>query len=510
MEECCHSDVLLLQAGCEAFTKEFASHAGFNPFINCVTIASACNLYWRKKCLQENTITVEPLKGWRGANVNHSMKALQWLYYKEHCIPKQGVYPDRIKHVRKGGEQRVTTATNSYFVDGYEPQSNTVYEFYGCFWHGCPRCHPGNRHAKHATNPDQTMEELWRATLAKEAALRWAGYTLEIMWECDWDILCEHDPTVKQFVPDFSLVEPLQPRHAFFGGRTGAVALHAVASEGEEIRYVDVTSLYPWVNKNARYPIGHPTILTQPRDQDIAIYFGIALVDIIPPANLFHPVLPVRSGGKLTFPLCGKCVKEEQRNALLERSYHCQHSPDERTLRGTWCTPEIKKAVEKGYRVVRIHEVWHFPKQQEGLFRDYVDTWLTLKQEAAGWPRWCVTEEKKQQYISEYREREGIDLVYDSIQKNAGKKATAKLMLNSFWDKFGERPNKPRTVTITSPSQLFPLLFNSHKNVSTLRICNEDVLEVVSTDLDDNVVPSNKTNVFIAAFTTDPFGYRAW
>ena len=502
MEQYCKSDVQLLQAGCEAFTKEFEEHADFNPFISCVTIASACVLFWKKKCLQKNTIAVEPLRGWRGSNVNQSFKAIQWLYYKENCLPKKDASPDRIRHVRNGGEQSARCMQGRYFVDGYDPHSNTVYEFNGCFWHGCPRCHPGNRHARHATNPDRTMEELWRATLAKEAALRNYGYTLEVMWECDWDILCEHDPAVKQFVTDFSLVEPLQPRHAFFGGRTGAIALHAVASEGEEIRYVDVTSLYPWVNKNARYPIGHPTILTQPREQDITNYFGIARVDVLPPANLFHPVLPVRSGNKLTFPLCAGCVNEEQDKPMLERSDVCQHSPEERMLRGTWCTPGIIKAVEKGYRVVQIHEVWHFQKQQEGLFRDYVDTWLTLKQQAAGWPRWCVTEEKKQQYISEYREREGIDLDYDSIQNNAGKKATAKLMLNSFWGKFGERPNKPRTVTITSPSQLFPLLFNSHKNVSTLRICNEDVLEVVSTDIDDNVVPSNKTNVLIAAFTT--------
>lgn len=64
------------------------------------------------------------------------------------------------------------------------------------------------------------------------------------------------------------------------------MALHTVASEGGEIRYVDVTFLYLWVNKNARYPIGHPTILTQPRDQNIASYFGIALVDILAPANV--------------------------------------------------------------------------------------------------------------------------------------------------------------------------------------------------------------------------------
>ena len=35
MEEYCKSDVALLQAGCEAFTKEFVSHADANfPFVN--------------------------------------------------------------------------------------------------------------------------------------------------------------------------------------------------------------------------------------------------------------------------------------------------------------------------------------------------------------------------------------------------------------------------------------------------------------------------------------------
>ena len=145
MEEYCKSDMALLQAGCEASTKEFERHADFNPFAKCVTIASACNLYWRKHCLQENTIAVEPLKGWRGANVNQSVKALQWLYFKEQGRAKPDASPDRIRHVRNGGEQSVTCVEGRYFVNGYDPQSNTVYEFHGCFWHGCSRCHPGNR-----------------------------------------------------------------------------------------------------------------------------------------------------------------------------------------------------------------------------------------------------------------------------------------------------------------------------------------------------------------------------
>ena len=104
MIDYCKSDVALLKAGCEAFQQEFERQAGFNPMAKCITIVSACNLYWRKHHLTPNTIAVEPFGGWRGAKVNQSLKALQWLYYQEHQIPKQGASADRIRHVRNGGD----------------------------------------------------------------------------------------------------------------------------------------------------------------------------------------------------------------------------------------------------------------------------------------------------------------------------------------------------------------------------------------------------------------------
>ena len=60
---------------------------------------------------------------------------------------------------------------------------------------------------------------------------------------------------------------------------------------------MDVTSLYPWVNKNGEYPIGHPEVITRPSDQNIRHYFGVAKVDVIPPFELYHPVLPYRHNG---------------------------------------------------------------------------------------------------------------------------------------------------------------------------------------------------------------------
>ena len=429
----CRSDVALLKAGCIKFQQEFQSQAGFNPMETCITIASSCNKYWRMHHLEKNTIAVEPLRGWRGANTNQSLKALQWLYLKEHEIPKQGASADRIRHIRNGGEQTVRTAVTSYFVDGFDPVTNTVYEFNGCLYHGCPVCYP-NRQAKHYATPDRTVEELYQATLNKRMALLRAGYTVVEMWECEWQKLVDTNAEVQCFLASLELVPPLKPRDAFFGGRTGAVSLHTVAGEGEEIRYVDITSLYPWVNKNCTYPIGHPTIITQPTDQSLHSYFGIATVDILPPPGLYHAVLPVRAGGKLTFPLCGKCVEQELQKPMLSRSHYCTHSDADRILRGTWCTPELVKAIQKGYVIRRIHEVWHFAPEQRktGLFRDYVDKWLQIKQESSGWPSWCQTVQQKRQYIVNYKEIEGIRLDISQIAKNPGRKATAKLMLNRY------------------------------------------------------------------------------
>ena len=108
-----------------------------------------------------------------------------------------------------------------------------------------------------------------------------------------------------------------------FGGRTNAVWLHHVANEdkGEQIKYVDVTSLFPWVNKTQQYPTGHPIIITNPQNQDNLTYFGLAKVDVIPPYHLYHPVLPFRHGGKLTLPLCRTCMEDKMTKDLLRNVF---------------------------------------------------------------------------------------------------------------------------------------------------------------------------------------------
>ena len=74
------------------------------------------------------------------------------------------------------------------------------------------------------------------------------------MWECQWNKLKQERKDIKEFVEALDLVEPLEPRDAFYGGRTNAIQLYHKASEdlGEQIKYYDFTSLYPWVNNNGK------------------------------------------------------------------------------------------------------------------------------------------------------------------------------------------------------------------------------------------------------------------
>ena len=237
------------------------------------------------------------------------------------------------------------------------------------------------------------MEEVYQATLKKAAMLREAGYTVIGERECHFKQEKKTNVELQAFLNELEMVEPINTRDAFYGGRTRVVSLHCKASFPDIIKYADVASLYPFVKKYKEYPVRFPIIYTSPSDQDIAHYFGIAKIDILPPHFLYHPVLPYQAAGKLTFPLCAACVHEQQQKTWLDRTNMCTHTDNERMLRGTWATIEIQKAVELGYRVLKIHEVWHFQEQDRrtGLFADYVNTWLKIKQESAGWPDDCRT-----------------------------------------------------------------------------------------------------------------------
>ena len=108
-----------------------------------------------------------------------------------------------------------------------------------------------------------------------------------------------------------------------------------------------------------------------------------------------------------------------------------------------------------------------------------------MKQEASGWPDWCDTEEKKRQYIGDYERKEGIKLNYDNIKKNPGLRSLSKLMLNSFWGKFGQRDNLPQVELVKDPERYFKLLTCQATQVKNIQFVNDECVEVYYTKGDD-------------------------
>lgn len=66
-----------------------------------------------------------------------------------------------------------------YKVDGFDPNTNTVYLYHGRFWHGCPETY----------DPEEVhpivklkMGELYEKTLSWEKKIKEAGYKLIVKW----------------------------------------------------------------------------------------------------------------------------------------------------------------------------------------------------------------------------------------------------------------------------------------------------------------------------------------
>lgn len=70
-----------------------------------------------------------------------------------------------------------------YIVDGYDPLTNTVYEFNGDFWHGNPSTHNPND-----INPltNSTFGYLYKKTLNKENCLIKKGFNIVSIWESEY------------------------------------------------------------------------------------------------------------------------------------------------------------------------------------------------------------------------------------------------------------------------------------------------------------------------------------
>ena len=80
------------------------------------------------------------------------------------------------------------------------------------------------------------MQQLQEDTLEKICYLKAEGFQVVEKWECDLMKEMERDEDMKRYFEEYELVDPLQPRDAFYGGCTNAAKLLHECQEDEEIR----------------------------------------------------------------------------------------------------------------------------------------------------------------------------------------------------------------------------------------------------------------------------------
>ena len=97
---------------------------------------------------------------------------------------------------------------------------------------GCPKCFKD----RGTVNPvnQKTMEQLYKDTLRKVKYLKDEGFNVEQKWGCEF--AKEMNEEMEQFFEEHELVDPLQPRDAFYGGRTNAAKLFHQCQGDEKIK----------------------------------------------------------------------------------------------------------------------------------------------------------------------------------------------------------------------------------------------------------------------------------
>ena len=118
-----------------------------------------------------------------------SFIAIKWLEWE---AKQRGIH---IHHARcgHGGERHILGAR----VDGYHPETKTVFQYHGCFWHGCKQCYPDERRGfvqqknkrgvlitrKDREGQPMKRKDVYGLTLMRTQFLRDSGYKVVEKWE---------------------------------------------------------------------------------------------------------------------------------------------------------------------------------------------------------------------------------------------------------------------------------------------------------------------------------------
>ena len=383
---------------------------------------------------------------------------------------------------------------------------------------------------------------------------------IETIWECQFSKLLEEgDNELNEDQNDLEMLKksffnfmPLKATDVFVGGRTENFSSFWHKNCGnQKLHYIDICSLYPYVNSTCDYPVGHPDeviiapIFDEKKDSQLSLekrklipvcdrddtiyslsqtdveakilneqFFGLIKCLVLPTRSLLIPVLPLKFASKMFFPFCKTCVdmKHTKTFGKLFLGAECEHDGyQERMFWGTFVTKQLRLALLSGYRIADVSEVWSWKeeKRSKELLKRYINTFLKLKTEASGWPH-CDCEvdiedqlcHHKLQSLHEYEQRENIKLDPSKVRRNEGLRFIPKILLNSFWGYLGMRENLPKTRNAKTYSEVVKFFTSNTTKVLDAALVGDDLMFLQYQMTDDASDVPRKSNVILASFTT--------
>ena len=175
----CKSDVKILKHGCLTFRELFMqitqeNDNGIDPFQCAITLPSVCHYVYRKMFMPSESIALVADHGFDPTQ-SHSHKQILWLKI---MALSQNIY---IKHVYNSKNE---FKIGKYPVDGYCAETDTVFQFQGCFHHGCRTCFKPETY-----NPwrRQSMGYVYKETQERSHFIKTQVKNFVEIWEHEWD-----------------------------------------------------------------------------------------------------------------------------------------------------------------------------------------------------------------------------------------------------------------------------------------------------------------------------------
>ena len=100
------------------------------------------------------------------------------------------------------------------------------------------------------------------------------------------------------------------------------------------------------------------------------------------------------------------------------------------------------------------------------------------------------------------KHKKAFGLTPQNIVKNEGERALAKLMLNSFWGKFGQRNALTKIEFVNSREKFYSFFLDKSKEIRYVHFNDNFTARIQWVNTDEYIEVSPNTNIFIAAYTT--------